>query len=305
MRDPIGYIEQQQKANKAFANRSFEDYVNTKLATYHLMFNNPQVTAFFIIGKEKWQAKMRTMIQDYIYGTSMHQTYIEPGVVQVNKTEGLEDSRMFNTALLFAPRLKMEYVVWRGLGLDIVPEINHEFSSPVAMSTSTRSAVSIEWMLERLKKSCCLLKITLPAGTPCLWVGKPPMNQQTQNVKQIEDKELINADINKMFDNNPSNPIHFQYEVILPSGLLKVTNISSIDLRDVLSSAEKTRFGKYWYKELGGLLNNGKMSTDIPSLNEYVNGKKLNVYEYQYTPKWAALTEEDGQQRLTVNNKWF
>lgn len=301
LRNPIAYINAQHKKSM-FAQMPLADYVNQKLKAFNLDFRNKQVINFFNIDERTWQQQMRNMIQDYIEGTSMHQTYIEPGTVEVNDTERLQESRMFNTALFFAPRLKTEYVVWRGLGLPISPEVNHEFSSPVAMSTSTRSAVSIEWMLERLGKSCCLLKITLPRGTPCLWVGKPPMNQETRNAKHISDMQLIQAEIDDMFEHDPANPIHFQYEVILPSGFLKVTKISSIDLRTVLSPMEKQRFGRYWYKELGSLINDGPPSTKKPFLNDFVNGREVRVYECEYTPRWAALTLEDGQERLTVKN---
>lgn len=298
LRDPKDYIDKGHKSS-IYKNERLEVYVNNKLSSFNTDSNNPGVQAFFKLTPEKWSVLMKQFILDYIQGTSMHQVFVKPGTVEVTNTNALRDSRMFNSALFFAPRLKQPYVVWRGLGLNIQPTKGNSFSSPVAMSTSTRSAVSIEWMLERLQTDCCLLKIHLPAGTPCLWVGKPPMNTP-QTVKQHEDFQLIDTDINDMFNNNKDNPIHFQYEVILPSGLLKVDNISSIDLKTVLSNEEKSRFGQYWYKELGKLINNGLPSTKVPSLNSYIESKKISVYECSYTPRFALYVRYDERDFLTL-----
>ena len=296
LQEPKAYI--MKKHSESSRNLTFEQYVDAKLLSFNIAFNNPTVKDFFDLNAATWRILMQNALRDYIHGTSMHQVYVKPGTVEITKKHELQTLRMFNTALFFAPRLNQDYVVWRGLGLDISPTVNQNFSSPVAMSTSTRSAVSIEWMLERLASSCCLLKITLPAGTPCLWVGKAPMDP---NIDESEHK-AIETLIQKIFnDREYKNPIHYQYEVILPSGLLQVKNISSIDLSQVLSDEDKKRFGLYWYRELGDLIKYKTLPTVNPTLKAYLEGKLVKVYECTYAPKWATYVSDGEKDYLTIN----
>lgn len=298
LKNPKNYITTQSITRK----QPFMTYVKNKLFHYNIQFNdNPDILKMFEnLDEATWARAMQDALRDYIDGTSMHQVYVKPGTVEHTGKSELRTLRMFNTALFFAPRLNQEYVVWRGLGLNILPKVNHEFSSPVAMSTSTRSAVSLEWMLERMDSSCCLLKITVPMGTPCLWVGKAPMDP-TINTNA---HKAINKNIQDIFnDKDYKNPIHYQYEVILPSGLLKVTRISSIDLSQVLSEEEKKRFGLYWYKELGEVIRDPKTTPELnPMLQSYLQGREVKVYECVYTPKWAPYVSDGEKDYLTIND---
>lgn len=257
-----------------------------------------------VVALDKNRTISTALLKNYIFGTSMHQKFRMPGLIEVTDTPRyqLDELRLFNTLILLAPKTTQKHIVWRGLGLgNNVYKNGDKFSSSVCMSTSTRSSVSIEWMVERLACTCCLLHITVPENTPSLWVGFPPNYQATINsqcVKAIDNQQKTKADLEPALRNihnlfPKDSPIHYQYEVILPPGEVVVNGISEIDLLN-LDPEQQNRFGQYWYKDLLLLLN--KMKT-IESLKDHGETYTIN--------KQASFISAFNESTKNLNSKSF
>lgn len=105
----------------------------------------------------------------------------------------------------------------------LVPKINQHIPHLFPISTSMREGFCFKWMINTMhnaknKTLNGMLRINVPKGTPCIFIGPPP-------VPYIDD-------MRKMMTN------HYQYEVLLPPCTLKITSISQRELKSVFCSKE-------------------------------------------------------------------
>lgn len=212
-------------------------------------------------------------LRAYVQGNLMRVERLPSGLISVPSYAANTLDHLFEIfKMRKIPRMPLAYTVYRAIGINDASYSGHDMYQLLPFSTSFKSSVAIEFLLDNIQSSCCIFEIKVPAGTPVLMMGLPPFTRLTpENASKFYPmtaklRTQKNVDDGMIPDYNIDDTLFGQHECLVEPYKLHVRKRKTKQLRHLLQE----QIDHYGYKNVRDVLL--KKSSNKSGLIQYFKG---------------------------------